>query len=217
MILTGAPHEIMSDICGKYPPAAQHVKAAAAMVSHGKQEVTEYQAAALATLAHQYDTDGAHILEIGTYYGFSAAVMAMAAPNTKIVSLNTNEAEVLIARRALAKLKNVRVECVASWDYLKEYEGPALDMIFVDGDHKRIALDLPWFDWLRAGGLMVFHDYTPLGAPRHCPPVYDVLNQCTERIGRGFDVLIIDTNRLGMAGWYKNNVHEHLIEYPSEV
>lgn len=217
MILSGQPHEIMTHLCQHYPHVSGCVKAARAMVTHGKQEVSEYQAAALAALAKAYDVPGANILEIGTYYGYTAATIALAAPHANVMTLNTSQAEIIAARKSLAKFSNVKFQCIPSWDYLLSYNGPALDMIFVDGDHKRIALDLPWFDWVRVGGLMVFHDYTPLGAPRHCPPVYDALNAAVYRIGRGFDVLIVDDAQLGMAGWFKRHVHEHLLDYPSEV
>lgn len=217
MILTGAPHEILAQVNALNSKAEGIIKAARAMVSRGRQDVEDFQAAALAMLAAPYDVGGAHVLEIGTYYGYTAAVLGLAAPMAHVVTLNTLQHEVIAAQKNLRQLPNVKPLCVASWDYLKEYNGPALDMIFVDGDHKRIALDLPWFDWLRPGGLMVFHDYTPLGAPRHCPPVFEALNAAVERIDRGFDVLIVDNQQIGMAGWYKRNTKEHLIHYPREI
>lgn len=217
MILSGRPVDITADITRRFPRAFDILRTASPLVTHGRQEVEPYQAMALAMLAADYNKPNANILEIGTYYGYTAAVMATAAPLAHITTLNTHPGEVTVARKALASLANVKVECAASWDYLKEYTGPALDMIFVDGDHKRVALDLPWFDWLRVGGLMVFHDYTPLGAPRHCPPVYNALNAAVERIGRGFDVIIIDDRKIGMAGWYKQKVSEYLVSYPEGI
>ena len=217
MILSGRPVDIQADIIRRFPRASDILRTASPLVTHGRQEVEPYQAMALAQHAADYDLPGANILEIGTYYGYTAAVMATAAPMAHLVTLNTHPDEVTAARKSLASLTNVKVEGVASWDYLKEYTGPALDMIFVDGDHKRVALDLPWFDWLRVGGLMIFHDYTPEGSPRHCPPVYNALNAAVERIGRGFDAIIIDDRNIGMAGWYKNKVSEHLVSYPEGI
>lgn len=217
MILIGAPHEILSQINAMDSKAEGVIKSARALVSRGRQDVEDYQAAALAMLAAQYNVGGAHILEIGTYYGYTAAVLGLAAPMAHVVTLNTLDWEVIAAKQNLRQLENVELVCMASWDYLKAYTGPALDMIFVDGDHKRIALDLPWFDYIRPGGLMIFHDYTPLGAPRHCPPVYEALNVASERINRGFDVLVIDDRQVGMVGWYKRSTKEHLLHYPKEI
>ena len=50
---------------------------------------------------------------------------------------------------------------------------------------------------------MLHHDYTPKGAPRETPIVYNELVKFGEFIGREPDVLMIDDLGTGMAGWYK--------------
>ena len=50
---------------------------------------------------------------------------------------------------------------------------------------------------------MIFHDYSPLGSRRHCPPVFEGVNELAERLGRKPDVLIIDDGQVGMAGFVR--------------
>ena len=46
---------------------------------------------------------------------------------------------------------------------------------------------------------MLFHDYTPNNAAI----VVQVIDNMANRLGRGPDVKIIDTNGIGMVGFYK--------------
>ncbi|HML23514.1 MAG TPA: class I SAM-dependent methyltransferase [Aggregatilinea sp.] len=168
-----------------------------------KREIAAYQAAVLYALARQYDYEGAHLLEIGTALGFSASVLAQAAPHAHITTLNPREDESAAARLNLGVFPNVTVVAAASWDYLAHYRLPLLDLVFVDGDHARVRRDLPWWNLLRPGGLMVFHDYSPEGTYRACPPVFEALNEFAELLGRAFDVLVVDDGGVGMAGFYR--------------
>ncbi len=204
MKLNGTPKSIM-----RHFETAKLVEAldlAEATIQHGKrkQQIERYQAAALYKLAGQYNRPDACILEIGTYYGYSAAVIALAAPQAIFLTLNPREWEVADARRNLAHFINVNVIQDHSWDYLKNYPPPDLDLIFIDGDHKRVKLDLPWWNYVTLGGLMLFHDYSPLGSRRHCPPVFEAVNEFANWLGREPDVSIIDSGRVGMAGFYKH-------------
>lgn len=205
MKLIGAPGEIMATIEREYPEAPAAVCHARVLTAgcSTKGTVYDYQAMALYMLCQSYNREDARILEIGTYYGATAAVMAQAAPLARVTTLNPLEWEVDAARLALREFANVQVICATSQDYLSGYRGPDLDMIFVDGDHKRVADDLRWWGWLAVGGLMLFHDYTPEGAPRHCPPVVMALDDFAMRLGREADHRIIDDQRAGMLGWIK--------------
>ena len=202
MRLSGTPGQILEQLQRDVPEIKEALKLSHGLVRHGKQEIYPYQAAALYLLAEQYDFFGGHILEIGTYYGYSASILAQAAPMAFITTLNPNEREAEVARVALLRFINVIVRQEHSWDYL-EKSTTTYDMIFVDGDHKRIARDLPWWNRLNADGLFLFHDYTPLGSPRHCPPVYEILNQFRDWLEREFDVLVVDDQGVGMCGFYK--------------
>jgi predicted O-methyltransferase YrrM len=202
--MNGTQAEILSTIRAGYPDTNNDLARAYTYTKRGKQEVFPYQAAVLYALAKQYNREEAQILEIGTYYGLTAAVIAEAAPKANIITLNPLEWEVQDARYALHRYENVSVICRHSWDYL-EMLAPEwmLDMVFIDGDHKRVRLDLPWWNRVKEGGLILFHDYTPLGNPRHCPPVYEVVNEFAGYLGREMDVAVIDTDNVGMAGFYK--------------
>ena len=195
--------EIHAKIRERYPEVDEALSRALSGAHKTKQQIAPFQAACLYALTKRFDISGCNILEIGTYYGYSAAVMAQAAPHAQIVTLNPVESEWELARAKLAAYKNVRVANLYSWDYLDTYDGPELDFVFVDGDHKRVKRDRPWFNWLTPGGIILYHDYTPLGAERHCPPVYNAVNDFVLWIGRNPDVLIVDDKKLGMAGWRK--------------
>ena len=164
-------------------------------------QLLPYQALALYELVKAYDRPGCNILEIGTFVGHSTAVMAQAAPRAWIVTLNPAGHE---ARKAINNLRdwpNVRVVGERSWDYL-EHDGTPWDVIFVDGDHKHIMQDMPWWDRVRCGGLMLFHDYSPPEAANPCPRVYSAVNYLGELLGRPPDVLIVGRDKVGMAGFY---------------
>ena len=205
MHLRGTPDDILNQVARQYPvvmDVLNHSNTAIA-TRKTKREIAPYQAAALYAVTRPYNYAGAHILEIGTALGFSASVMAQAAPQAHITTLNPRVDEADRARQNLVQFPNVKVVAAASWDYLLHYKLPLFDLIFVDGDHAQVARDLPWFNLLRPGGLMIFHDYAPAGTYRQCPPVYDCLNHMVGTLGRDFDVSVIDDGGVGMVGVYK--------------
>jgi predicted O-methyltransferase YrrM len=173
-----------------------------------KREIALYQAAALYALAAPYN--GKRILEIGTALGYSAAVLAEACPDAEIITLNPNEEEALVATRNLSVYPRVKVLPIKSWDFLTQEGIGYFDLIFVDGDHKRVRADLPFYNRLQAGGLLLFHDYSPEGATqgkggavRECPPVYQAVNSLVVELGKKApDVTVIDDGGVGMAGLF---------------
>lgn len=170
---------------------------------HCKGAIKEYQAGWLYVLTWPFNRKGARILEIGTLCGYSAAAMAEAAPLARLVSLNPNKPEVDTASRRLAGYKNVQMLAAYSWDYLA-IAPSEWDLIFVDGDHKQVKRDLPWYNRLKIGGLILFHDYSPREAGVPCIPVYEAL-EAVRREQRAPDVELVDNNRVGMAGWYRRD------------
>jgi predicted O-methyltransferase YrrM len=185
------------------------VRIAQALISYGKkkgvQQIKDYQAMLLYGLAGQYNDPGDHILELGTYYGFSAAVMKLAAPACWLDTLNPAEWETEAASKNLAPLDRCAVWTMASWDALEEDRfGPELSLVFVDGYHNAVARDVPWFNQLRTDGLMLFHDYVPGTAKvQQCEPVYRAVNDLVAHLGRPPDVLLVDDQEFGMAGFYR--------------
>ena len=163
-----------------------------------------YQMAALSILARPYNRSGARILEIGTGHGASGTMLAKAAPLAQIISLTVSPAESVAAIELWRKsgCKNIASLVEASWNYLERDRTP-FDMVFVDGDHNASARDLPWFNHLGVGGLFLCHDYSPEGSRTPSPIVYAELNRLAERLGRPFDVRLVDDGHVGMVGFYR--------------
>lgn len=203
--LEGKPEEITRRLSLWCPEIPSVLAAARAACPWKKRQIAEYQGAALYAAVKPYDAKGARILEIGTFEGYSAHVMAQACPLAHITTLNPKKWE---REAAEVHLRGKRVTLLAdlSWDYLEQHQidgDPPFDVIFVDGDHAQILRDLPWFDQVRPGGLMIFHDYSPADSPRPCPPVYDALNAMRDALGRDFDVWVVDDTRVGLAGFIR--------------
>jgi predicted O-methyltransferase YrrM len=200
----GTRNQVVRQVAYQYPKIERLLRKVRTRVPEFKVEVWYEQAAVLYALAHPYDLAGAEILEIGTAIGYSAAVLATAAPQARLVTLDVNTGRARLARGYLRTYNGVTVLCEPSWRYLARYRGPYLDLIFNDGDHKQLERDLPWWNWLKIGGLMLLHDYTPGHAPaRPCAPVYDQVNAFAAWLGREPDVLQADEQGVGMAGFYR--------------
>lgn len=205
MKLRGTSGEILETITREHPDIQTVLLDARLQVTTIKQkrEIYPYQAAVLFALAKQYNQPGARILEIGTAHGYSCFFIASAAPLASIATLNPREDECAIARHNLARFQNVEVVTATSVEYLMRCAGEQLDLIFVDGDHKRVRDDFPYWQHLKPGGLMLFHDYSPQESTRPCQVVYEAVNSWCVELGKELDVVVVDDNRVGMAGIYK--------------
>lgn len=204
MKLIGAtPDEVITAVEQKKPEIRLQLARARTAVPHIKREIYEYQAAVLYLVASRYNDWGNAVLEIGTAEGYSAAVLALACRKCQITTLNPREDEVARARRYLAGFRNVSVIVAKSWEYLASYPGPTLDLVWIDGDHKRVRRDLPWAKHVKTGGLLLFHDYSPEDSGRPCPPVFDAVNGFARRLRREPDVLVVDNEHVGIAGFYR--------------
>lgn len=187
-----------------HPELAKIERKVQQVVKNTKKAVYPYQAAALYHLARPYN--GGRALEIGTAYGYSGYYLASAMPDSQITTLNASigEIEAVKAAGVFANFPNMKIVHAVSWEYYKP--GTAdLNFIFIDGDHKHVKLDFPFYNLLVDGGLMIFHDYSPLGSQRQCPPVYDGVNDLAKYLGREPDVLIIDDGQVGMAGFRRRS------------
>lgn len=200
--LEATDEEIIAAVRDIHPEIDTVLARASQRVPFLKRQVSEYQGAALYALAAQYDRPGAMILEIGTAWGYSAACMASAASQAQLITLNPKPTEYPRAIQNLSYWPNVTVKQILSWDYVDQNKD-TFDLIFVDGDHKRVRKDLIWWEFVKPGGLFLFHDYAPDGSWRPCQKVYDEVNRFGEQLGRSLDVLIEDERGVGLAGWYK--------------
>jgi catechol O-methyltransferase len=122
------------------------------------------------------------VLELGTYCGYSAVRMAVAAPEARITSIEFNAANADIARRILEHAGVAdRVTVVvgtlgdggATVRKLKEQHGfgaGSLDFAFVDHDKDAYLPDLRRIleeGWLRKGALVVADNVKFPGAPEY--------------------------------------------------
>lgn len=200
--LSGSEEAILNEIESHFPEVRQVLARARDSVVQSKREVLPYQAAILYAFANMYDRPGAAILEIGTAYGYSCSVMAQGARVAKIVTLNPKEKEFPHAQKSLSIYPNVRSVQETSWGFFKPAD--RFDFIFVDGDHGQVERDLVYWNNVKPGGLMIFHDYAPEGTWRPCQPVFEAVNNFGAGLGLEVpDVLIVDDKGIGMAGFYK--------------
>jgi len=175
--------------CNKALERSKHINA----------QILPYQAAALYALFQPFNIAGHKILEIGTRLGYSASIIAQACPLANILTIDNDPIAVERATQNLAKYPNVTVEYGVSWELLEKEAPAGFAAIFVDGNHKHVLRDAPWYNQLLKGGLILFHDYSP----KECIPVVLALYDMQIVLGRPNDVEILDTNGIGMAGFYR--------------
>jgi predicted O-methyltransferase YrrM len=185
----------------EYPGWAKLIAKVRKHVPPHNKEVWEEQALTIALLASQYNRSGARLLEWGTNRGFTASVLRFAAPKAEVTTLEPVRVLRRAVRTYLTSL-DIHVRPETSVAYL-EADDRTYDMIFVDGDHKNIRLDLPWYNRLQTDGLFLHHDFSPLGSSRPCPPVYEGLTEFSRVLDHEPDVLVRDETGTGIAGWYR--------------
>lgn len=204
--LAGTSDQITAALTKTHREIPRVLAKARRLVPQKKRQIEPFQGAALYSLALPYNRRGARILEIGTFLGYSASLLAQACPEADITTLNPKSHEAGMARNFLRSFPRVKVVEDLSWDFLDTHirtDQAPYDLIFVDGDHAQILRDLPWFDYLNEGGLFVHHDYSPTDSERPCPPVYEALNAMSAALGRDFDALVVDDRKVGLAGFVR--------------
>ena len=96
--------------------------------------------------------ENAVIVEIGTYKGGSAAIMAAAIKGIVYTIDITNEDK---TQDNIVFIKGKSEDVASAWD-------KPIDMLFIDGDHscEAVLLDtLNWIPKVKDGGIICFHDY----------------------------------------------------------
>lgn len=175
-----------------------------------------YQLAALIRLFKPYD--GQELLEIGCFEGRSALAICLACPHSHLTTMSPDPQHVERARRTLSG-QRAEVLRGKSWHMLRDarLSGFAFGAIFIDGDHRQALRDLEWFNRLRPGGLLLFHDYTRqnLAEPKRIHPgVCAAVDHLSSVLHRGPDVTVIDENGVGMAGFYRSPKENYDGELP---
>jgi predicted O-methyltransferase YrrM len=207
--ITGTHPKLWRQLEAIYPGVTARVYEVRSLLkdAYNKRETRSYEAALLYILATQYNYTGAVIAEVGTCYGWTAAIMQHAAPKAYVMTCTPNPNHVKIARNNLMpNFQGITVLETKSADWLEHIDDNSLDMVFIDGDHKHIRDDLPFYNKLKVGGLKFHHDYCPdkpeCTGPRPCRWVYDALNDFAEKM-HPFDVLMTDHNKEAVGGWYR--------------
>lgn len=205
----GEDAEILAHVREKWDEVETILSWTRKKIPYLKRQIAPYQGAILAYYAQAYDRPGAGVgdnprfLEIGTAIGYSACLMATAAPRARITTLNPKDGEYEKAVANLRIRSNVIVIKKTSQEFWQQSRDE-YNLIFVDGDHSynMILHDAQFFNCLKPGGLILFHDYSPEGSDRPSDGSFRALNDLAAQ-HRPFDVLVIGTGGVGMAGWIR--------------
>lgn len=208
----GSTSQLIGEAKKAFPGVGAIVKQARSLVPYSKREIAEWEAFALCCIARECNAQGVQFLEIGTCSGYSAALIALSAPDAHLTTLEPM-AYAKEAGARLRSLSNVGVFRATSTDYLKffeAYQGPPLSFIFVDGDHKRVMRDLVGWNHLREGGLFLFHDYNPPWAKvRPNRPVWGAVNLFMGYLNLEFDVYLRNpASNVHMVGFRRQGPEE---------
>lgn len=99
------------------------------------------------------------ILEIGTFLGYSAFVMAQVCPNAKIISVEKNEQNFLDAQKNLQDLSNVEVINADAFEFLQKNTNLKVDFVFLDGPKGQYVKYFPYLkNMLNVGGILFADD-----------------------------------------------------------
>lgn len=119
------------------------------------------------------------VVEIGVYEGSSAIVLAGALGPAAALHLidpfprdsdavlfpgwrgNATATRIAVWRHARGTGPDVRWHIARSQDVGREWDGPEVDLVFIDGDHAHDACRADWDLWhrhVRRGGFVAFHD-----------------------------------------------------------
>lgn len=204
MPLVGEDKYILAAVAREMSGVESVLKWTSLHIPASKRQIAPYQAAVLAYYARSFNKAGARFLEIGTALGYSACVMATAAPWSTIVTLNPKDGEFERAVSNLRIRSNVIVAKMTSVDFKKSNAGGNYDIVFVDGDHayNMIMHDAGFFNDLVEGGLILFHDYSPPESTRASAGSYQALNDLQES-RRPAGVKVVGAGLVGMLGWFR--------------
>ena len=96
------------------------------------------------------------VVEIGTFQGGSAAIMAAAIEGT-VYTIDINPK----TEPSIPELENIQFITGTSKEVAETWDKP-IDMLFIDGDHFYVGVheDIKnWVSKVKDGGIVCFHDY----------------------------------------------------------
>lgn len=130
---------------------------------------SEHEQSLLVTLARKVSPNG-RIVEIGSEYGMSASCLAFGA--VKSIEIHCVDlfpvdyrGDFMVMHDANMRLaglgERVKYHKGDSSEVGKAWQGGAIDLLFVDGDHSKAGVlrDIgAWLPHVKVGGIVVFHD-----------------------------------------------------------
>lgn len=103
-----------------------------------------------------------NILEIGTFLGYSAALILQTCPNAHLTTIEKSQEN---ACDAMENLKNLglatrcSVVCCDAMDFLQQTKNENYDLIFLDGPKGQYNKYLPYLkEMLKSGGVLIADD-----------------------------------------------------------
>lgn len=99
------------------------------------------------------------ILEIGTFLGYSASVMAEICPRAQILSVEKNENNFLDAQQNLKDYSNIKLFNCDALEFLENNRSLKFDFVFLDGPKGQYVKYLPFLkDMLSYNGVLFADD-----------------------------------------------------------
>ena len=106
--------------------------------------------------------DATYVVMIGAGPGVMAMAMMEGNPDLNLLVIDNKTCYYTKRHLEDAGIYGVQFVVADSSEYGKDYAGPKLDLLIVDGDHTQegVTKDIStWFRHVRPGGLIFFHDY----------------------------------------------------------
>ena len=141
--------------------------------------LTEVEAGALADCVAGLPKNPV-IVQIGANAGLSTVAMLSARPDAFIFSIDIkpcNDEKITLFNEGLDPRRVVRL--LGNSQEMGWPETIKVDMLYIDGDHRYKGVKADYDNWsskVKAGGLVVFHDYIAYNAPPK-NQVYEVVKE----------------------------------------
>lgn len=111
----------------------------------------------LIELLKEYDPK--NVLEIGTFLGYSASLIAETCPEAKVITIEKNLDNFFDAKKNLAGIENVIQFNCDAYDYLQNNSDERFDFVFLDGPKGQYIKYLPYLKkMLNVGGVLFADD-----------------------------------------------------------
>jgi predicted O-methyltransferase YrrM len=174
---------------------------AAGDVLHPGMQLSPYEAHLLQWLVR---ISGArHVLEIGSFAGYSACWMAHALPDSgTLTTLEKQPAHATLARTHTQHDTRIHVVEADAIHWLHRYEGAAFDMLFIDGEKRRYGdyLDaaLPHLTaqaWIIADNTLLFGALAGIAERNITPETVAAMQQFNARLAdaSAFETVLLPT------------------------